>query len=108
VSTLDVLRAAREYISDPSRWSQGWYDDGGAVCAIGAVNVAMGRQPDCGEISEAEEALRSAVSGDSVVDFNDSHSHAEVLAVFHRAIAVEEAKAAEFTAASEPAPLVAA
>jgi hypothetical protein len=108
VSTLDVLRAAREYISAPSRWAQGWYDEGGAVCAIGAVNVAMGRQPDCNEISEAEEALRSAVSGDSVVDFNDSHTHAEVLTLFDRAIAIEEAKAAEITAASQPAPLVAA
>jgi hypothetical protein len=119
VNTLDVLRAAREYISDPARWTQGIIGrSDGSRCAVGALKDAAGHGPKsvgwhsppsgCGAAVTGAYAALERVAGEPPPLFNDSHTHAEVLAAFDRAIAVEEAKAAEFTAASEPAPLVAA
>jgi hypothetical protein len=98
---LAVLRQARDLISDASRWTQGDnarnrfgqscpLDSSAAVCwcAMGAlkrVNPALAW--------EARNALAKVID-DSVVTFNDQHSHAEVLAAFDQAIAQEEQRLA--------------
>jgi hypothetical protein len=115
VSTLEVLRAAREYISDPKRWHQGSFTNGaGAVCAAGACALAANGSvvlPYEGESGRAVRALTKAaftlfdVTPEHV---NDDIGYVEVLAMFDRAITIEEAKAAEFDATPERAPLVAA
>jgi hypothetical protein len=109
MTTLDVLKAARERISDPARWTQGDYarllnDEGcggthpEAVkwCAYGALSVA-GR-PHIGPINAASDAIESLLADDGycpdLVDFNDTHTHAEVLALFDAAIAAESTKGA--------------
>jgi hypothetical protein len=120
VNTLDVLRAAREYISDPARWfTQGISvtDGSDALSArlvrrsVARPEVLLGgtrRPPRAVAVPEAW-VTRLSASRASLARSRQRLAHARRGAgLFDRAIAVEEAKAAEFTAASEPAPLVAA
>lgn len=106
MNTIEVLKAARELISNPARWTQGAFakdvigkqvafDDPSAVCwcARGAMYVIGDRS---GLATDGWRALRAAIQGslDSdlcVSSFNDSHTHAEVLALFDATIARLEA-----------------
>lgn len=104
MDTLEILKAGRELISDPARWTQhtAARDEGGdwvsersesAVCwcSIGALwKVADWASEEC---STAMSALEPD-GPDSLLAFNDTHTHAEVLAMWDRAIAAESAKAA--------------
>jgi hypothetical protein len=92
---LDVLIAARAEVE------KGWCkfsfeDDGGRVCAQGALDRvgAYGRTP-------VRDALIDALPPDYVPPkfrniglmlFNDTHTQADVLALFDRAIAAEAVK----------------
>lgn len=105
METIDVLKAARELISDESRWTQQamardvsgkhvFSYDARATrwCSMGAINKASGftgdRIPDAA--MEASLAIGRVVF--DVVKFNDSSRHAEVLAAFDRAIELEASK----------------
>lgn len=102
MTTLEVLRAARERLTDPANWCGMSASDGrGAVCIAIAVSDVYGDSfwqaahrvlarllPDGGEYTA--KALHN---------WNDHHatSHADVLALLDRAIANEEAQAQEFS-----------
>jgi hypothetical protein len=88
VNELDVLRAARKRISQPKDWCQGSFGD---------LDHFDGRGPRClvGALIEFDElsgtvvstpALSAACPG-GVIVFNDTHSHAEVLALLDDVIA---------------------
>ena len=99
----DTLRAARALISAPERWVQGVYArteaggklhngwETGAVrwCALGAIEHVT-RRFVTAPIDDA--LLRGAgLERDAdIYDYNDSHTHAEVLAMFDRAIELAE------------------
>lgn len=101
LSTVEILRAAREKIADPARWRKGWYaSDVNGVdcyghdpeacrwCAIGAIQAVVG-DPDTDQAPS--RALRSA-AGVGAHYFNDkpSTTHSDVLSLFDRAIAAQE------------------
>jgi hypothetical protein len=102
MTTLEVLKAAREKIADPAHWTKGEIardkfgmdsmsksPDACAWCAMGAIwNVS----PNVEVRAEAFNAL-DVQTYLGVPEFNDSHTHPEVLALFDKAIAAEEAKA---------------
>lgn len=105
-TALDILIKARELISDPERWTQGAYakdssgrevyDSDAAVCwcGIGALRRVAGY--DYLSRSKAIDFLHKTAREagfDYFQDFNDSSTHAEVLAAFDRAI--EAARNAE-------------
>lgn len=89
----ETLIAARAKIADPKHWTQNYlaHDISGrpispyspnAVCwcALGAIeSVSRGR------IGPAVMTLSSVIEG-PVSQFNDTHTHAEILAAFDRAI----------------------
>ena len=96
-SAVEILKAARELISDPAHWTQGSEarDEKGdpvlarskgarCFCAVGALISASGKAP----WKRPLEALRSELPKPIfyVSDFNDTGSHEEVLALFDRAI----------------------
>lgn len=92
---------ARELIADESRWTRGDYQIGDAFCAVGACGWVASGGLDEVEVGPVYEALRVALPESfaragiaPVQTFNDDPetSHAEVLALFDRAIAAEEAK----------------
>lgn len=93
-STVEILREARDLISDRDRWCQGveaLTKEGIDVdarhpkairwCALGAVWKLPIKHKDW------EDAVRVLYAGcGSLTEFNDSHTHAEVLALFDDAI----------------------
>lgn len=115
---LDDLRAAREKITDPKNWFKGnWFqtNDGletedadvgniCCMCAIGAVACVTGLNPkytfsaprDENAWAALDQATRELTNSrfSDIVDYNDrtETTHEEILAVFDRAIANEEAK----------------
>jgi hypothetical protein len=102
--TVEILRQARELISDPAHWTQGEYArdadgnfaavyDPAAVCfcSLGAIAKVMNiSDPDAVSLFEPAEILDDicfAKCGVKAYGFNDSHTHAEVLSLFDAAIA---------------------
>jgi hypothetical protein len=106
-SVVDVLRAAREQISDPKWWIKDDYardrygnsvqpDDPAATCfcSIGALCNVQGLSPDEGDSLEnpALAMLCKAAGSNSIATINDAGTHKGVLALFHRAIELAEAE----------------
>lgn len=102
MNTLEILKAGRELISDPARWTQAtsartadgepcnsFSKRAASFCSLTAVDHAAGDSSD-GSHCAAVKALQIAARG-SIVEFNDRHTHAEVLAAWDRAIAKLEA-----------------
>lgn len=99
VETLTLLKNARELISNEENWTYGSYSrsiDGGTAipsstdavcwCSIGALRKFGAWD----SVNDAMFELMVAMPEDyrqSVATFNDSHTHAEVLALFDKAIA---------------------
>lgn len=93
----EILIAARQKITPPQCWTQGAAsrDATGKQAMIGDVAVswcligAVREVSYSGELDSADDAIammREAAQG-SVADFNDTHTHQEVLALFDKAIA---------------------
>lgn len=101
MTTVEFLRAARALIESPETWTQLRLYANGRYCAVGALMAVPGLQSRC----EADMALQGVLAGmgeePALSLFNDRHSHGEVLALFDRAIAYEEAKAQEFIVTPE-------
>lgn len=103
----DNLVAACTLIKKPHAWTQGCYArraDGIACnvfahsaacfCAIGALCKITGRCVEREVVEELELALLFKAAGADVGSFNDGHSHAEVMSMYHRAIAMAGAAVA--------------
>lgn len=78
----DVLVAARQKIERPEKWGQGFgADRPGTMCAADAILATSKKfyRPCC-------MAIIAATGAYNVTSFNDTHTHAEVLAAFDRAI----------------------
>ena len=102
--TADILRKARAVIEKPENWTKGTFARSAkgnpvsavgraacAWCAVGAVRRVTGYDQIL--FSRVGRALSYASDGPSIVTINDSPkaTHADVLALFDRAIAAEEA-----------------
>lgn len=92
METINILKRARELIKDRKNWCQfsaiisKGADGSFAYCALGALNRIS--SASFYEIGVAGNELRKdpEVKG-SIAIFNDTHTHAEVLALFDRRIA---------------------
>ncbi|MEA2495597.1 MAG: hypothetical protein QOJ29_3508 [Thermoleophilaceae bacterium] len=94
-TTLEVLRGAKRLIEDPERWSGDGPGDGcPRRCAVHALHAA-GATAEVKLAGLDELAAAMGVKLGYVASFNDSHSHAEVLAAFDKAIANVEARQRE-------------
>ncbi len=98
--TSEVLIAAKARIDTPSKWAQGWfwYDADGekmfgaahersritSCCSSGAIELAC--DFNVIDSARAHEYLHRAMRR-SVAVFNDTHTHAEVMVKFDKAIA---------------------
>jgi len=101
---IEVIRRAREIISDPTKWTQGTYardkygnctdpgmENACRWCALGAVvqaSIELGVDDGIG--SASVDRLIDAAGG-PVTTINDNQGHAAVLALFDKAIASEMA-----------------
>jgi len=100
MTPLETLKAARDLISDPARWTQGeyardadgivirpWSKNATCFCAYGAIQRFTETED---AVSEADFFLKKTCTEKfqlDVVTLNDTHTHAEVLALFDAAIA---------------------
>lgn len=114
---LEIIKAARELISDPDRWTQGAYakdnlgrwtyvssPDAKCWCSTGAVYKAA--VCDIQASIRVLKALDKAVGvhtklRSNIIHFNDAHTHPEVLAIFDKAI--ENFESGANAAANSPA-----
>ena len=112
MNTLELLKAARALIRDPKCWTVGAFAraaDGGRVqagdaravswCLAGAL-YHLGLFASEDRPGEAKKALVNALpgGGTTLAEFNDSHTHPEVLAVYDAAIArLESAQEGSYT-----------
>ncbi len=100
MTIVGILKKARRVIARPEKWTKGvaardkngrecapFAKEARCFCAIGAVErVAM---PDYGAVRDAISALDAATRWKGTAEYNDSprRTHAQILALFDRAIA---------------------
>lgn len=89
MNTLEVLIDARALIEKPENWCQEVIQRGNAFCSLGAICFLPAPSES---LNAALLALELLVPNSCVATFNDTHSHAEVLALYDRAIATERTK----------------
>ena len=93
---LEILKGAREWLSDPEHWIKGKIGPGewpsesnGPTCAVGAI-IRVGRECDksLGAMSKAELNLNEVVPGGGIILYNDKPdtTHECILAAFDAAI----------------------
>jgi hypothetical protein len=103
-TVLETLEAARKLITPEDAWIQGKMacDAAGNICSdvspqavqfcsMGAIENAAGDSSSA--FRETLYAVMDKACGMRYEAFNDTHTHAEVLAAFDVAIAAEKAKA---------------
>lgn len=88
--TALLLRRARVLIDEPGKWSRYGWGTHGRRCLLHALYDAAGGNPYRPARLAVESAAGIPESADYLGDWNDTHTHAEVLAVLDRAI--EEAE----------------
>ncbi len=111
-TVAQILKEARALIADEKNWTQGDYarsslgnstgvknEDAECFCAIGALAKVQGITPN-DDITGASYLALEASGGEQTLGFivaryNDDHTHAEVLALFDRAIARAESEAVQ-------------
>jgi hypothetical protein len=99
MTTLEILMKARAEVE--KGWGRTAVDGAGNVCALGAIDVALGGSRDEPKVAaklyterwDVVDALGGSATG--IVHFNDDRSttKADVLQLFDRAIAAEAVKA---------------
>jgi len=86
-SIRDILIRARRLIEREEHWCSDGMGDGRTRCAIHAINMAQGAHEAL--FTDAQEFVeQKLLRGGYLGVFNDTHNHAEVLALFSRAIAI--------------------
>lgn len=89
-SPRDVLIAARKLIEKPENWGQGCkYQRGDKHCLGEAIALSIGRNsvPSYWKVCDIVRGANGWAQAVGVPTFNDTHTHAEVLAAIDCAIA---------------------
>lgn len=91
---LKCLQDARQWLSDPAHWVKGHYNAGDASCAHGAVcRIGLSTDLTIKAWHLLDEACPLGTPNPFTPIFNDdpTTTHADVLALFDRAIAARRA-----------------
>lgn len=108
MSVHDDLRALRTLLERPEHWKSGYGSDPlGRHCLISGIRVVapLRRRYEVGDtLVEAVGCRDSAEPWAAVGEFNDSHTHAEVLAVIDKAIAATAPSSHRGATPPAPAP----
>jgi len=87
MTTREILIAARKRIEDPNDWGKARGEYPSEAGRNSAITACWLDGASWAERNEALDALRAQIpEGGYVADFNDDHTHDEVLALFDRAI----------------------
>jgi hypothetical protein len=99
MTTVVVLRAAKDRIATPEAWHKGFWGDGrGARCLVGSLLDGAGGMDGYDDFLAAWSVVHRTIGRNPAV-FNDhpDTTHADVLMALDDAIANEEAREQEFT-----------
>lgn len=92
MTTKETLQAARKYIADPRKWTQGDLENPvGRVCAVGAIwkakpGVNLSTDPAIIALASVLPQLEGVPTVSRITGYNDTHDHACVVAAFDAAI----------------------
>jgi hypothetical protein len=92
VNTKELLTKTRELIADPKHWRQGSNIGRGSYClleALRATDNTIKMLTDTTAYKILAEETRIALDGTPIglARYNDTHSHADVIALLDKAIA---------------------
>lgn len=104
----EFLTGAKELIKDESSWTKDWFartDSGMAVssmhedatcfCSLGAIERFAGCElGSSSRTKEAQNLLETVMDGLLVEEYNDTHTHEEVMAKWDEAIKLAKAEEA--------------
>lgn len=106
MKTSEILIKAKEVIVNPENWIQnyfaynknghpvgrGTHPDAVCFCSVGAIQKVIGDKGDASEeflsarkVREVTKVLTIA-AGETITDYNDTHTHSEVMEVWDKAI----------------------
>lgn len=100
---LEDLTRIKSLIEKPENWTQNYYakdeygmtihsssDAAVCFCTLGALHrvIPMGSRGHTNRRADVRELLESLMGDDGVAQFNDTHTHEEVIAVFDKAIEI--------------------
>ena len=99
MTVTETLKAARAKIALREHWAQGIFAsdiNGRRVHVMSPTAVCFCASGAISNVSNLDDRLLARIACENVVstgliDYNDTHTHAEVLAMFDRAIAASEA-----------------
>ena len=90
MTVKEQLIAAKALIDKPEKWCQGEFHAGDKHCFAGAIFMVSGyNEPATDQVCNALAVAMGVVGRGDIYIWNDSHSHAEVMAAFDRAIAAQ-------------------
>ena len=89
MTTLEILIAARELITQPEKWWNGVVDQRTTENNCMVSSVARAGAQDENECANALGRVRAVTGQYLISKWNDSHTHAEVLAKMDEAIMLE-------------------
>lgn len=98
MTDLEILKGMRELLAEPEHWTQGWFarDKYGMQCQPASKEAVCfcltGASIRVSGEFKPPLSLRILLP-EHMFDFNDRHSHAEVIAKLDEAIALEESHA---------------
>lgn len=103
MTNLEILKAARELLSDPKRWTQyrlardengneAEVENGCSFCMLGAIAKVSNVDPYTNYNTVCDVLYDVMPMGLGIGEFNDRSTHAEVLAIMDKAIAKLEAR----------------
>jgi hypothetical protein len=89
---VEDLKATKALIANEADWGKGAYEWNGCLCTVGALRRALKVNAIDVVQTSAYQALRAALGGElPLVTFNDrdTTTHADIMALFDRAIAAQ-------------------
>lgn len=98
----EQLKAAKALIEKPENWLQGKYSDKNGIqestcfCSVGAIHRVLGNGAHAPDRNALTQAVGKVMGTDytDVTTYNDTHSHAEVMTMWDKAINLLEAEEA--------------
>ena len=91
-STLAGLKLIREQVADKDKWHQGglFSPDGSKCCLLGRIYCLNDREMTDRIKSSLWDTLAAMNLPTNISEYNDTHSHAQVLELIDKSIATEE------------------
>ncbi len=93
LTVAEALRKAKSLIKDPDKWGQGAFFKDGKMCVLGAVFEVVDHTENGGLLSMVtalQQAMHIYTGRGAIADWNDTHTHEQLMLACDRAILIAE------------------